>query len=62
MNSKAVKIVKTEKKKSFLQSLKMSLGKVKVASPEEMTFEQVENENIEFLGEIAGSYNFEKDN
>ena len=40
----------------------MSLGKVAIEKPPIMSFKQVENENIEFLQEIAMSYNFEADN
>jgi hypothetical protein len=48
-------------KKSFFQSIKMSLGKVKVEEPEKITLKQVENQSIEFLEELAMSYNFEKE-
>ena len=39
----------------------MSLGKVKAVEPEKITLKQVENQSIEFLEELAMSYNFEKE-
>jgi hypothetical protein len=48
-----------QEKKSLFSSFKFSIGKVIQEKPKQLTFKQVENDNIAFLEEIALSYNFE---
>ena len=49
-------------KKSLFSSFKFSIGKAIQEKPKQLTFKQVENDNIAFLEEIALSYNFEAQN
>ena len=51
-----------QEKKSLFSSFKFSIGKVIQEKPKQLTFKQVENDNIAFLEEIALSYNFEAQN
>lgn len=51
-----------QEKKSLFSSFKFSIGKAIQEKPKQLTFKQVENDNIAFLEEIALSYNFEAQN
>lgn len=57
----AQKAEQPKKKSGFLQSFKLSLGKVDAEEPAKLSSKQVESQNIEFLEQIAGCYNFEAD-
>lgn len=46
----------------MFSSFKFSIGKAIQEKPKQLTFKQVENDNIAFLEEIALSYNFEAQN
>lgn len=53
---------KETKKTGFLSSFRFGRGKVNNENTERITLKQVENQNIEFLEQIAHSYNFESHN
>jgi hypothetical protein len=51
-----------KKKRSFFSCFKFNIGSIMDEKPKQLTFKQLENDNIAFLEEIALSYNFEAQN
>ena len=48
-----------KQKKSCFSCFKFTIGDVEDEKPKQLSFKQLENDNIAFLEEIALSYNFE---